>query len=86
MDDIFIKYEYGEFFTIDLHGKSINDAYAELTHAINSLDTNFQFVLVIHGYNSGISLKNFVRNQFIHKLVIEKINIDAGRTLLRLKR
>ncbi len=85
MDDIFIKYEYGDFCIVDLHGKSINDAQVELNHVINSVDVNYQYVLVVHGYNSGTSLKNYVRNQFKHNLVTEKINIDAGRTLLRLK-
>lgn len=85
MQDIYIELYYGKYVTIDLHGKTIAEAQAELLHAINSIDANLS-LLVVHGYHSGISLKNFVRENFKHPLIESKVNIDAGRTLIKLKR
>ena len=85
MQDMYIELYYGKYVTLDLHGKTIMEAEAELVHAINSLDANLS-LLVVHGYHSGTSLKNFVRDKFASPLIDEKINIDAGRTLIKLKR
>ena len=85
MQDMFIELHYGKYKTIDLHGMTIAEANAELIYALNSIDQGFS-LLVVHGYNSGTSLKNFVRDKFNHTRVDKKINIDAGRTLLKLKR
>lgn len=86
MTDLFIKLEYGKYFQLDLHGKSLQDAYSELIYTINSLDLSYKSILVVHGYHLGTALKDYVRNTFVHDEVIDKVNIDAGRTLLRLKR
>ena len=86
MDDMFIKLEYGDFVSLDLHGKTIEEARSELIYAIDSADLKYNGILVVHGFNSGTSLKNYVRDKFEHKLVDKKIKVDAGRTLLILKR
>lgn len=86
MDDLFIKLEYGKYYELDLHGKSIDDAYSELIYIINLLDLSYKSILVIHGYHLGTVLKDFIRLQFNNDSIFDKINIDAGRTLLRLKR
>ena len=80
--DGFIELKYGKYKELDLHGKSIQDAYGELVHCINSLDLDYRAILVIHGYNLGTSLKNYIRNTFACSMVKDKVNIDAGRTLL----
>lgn len=85
MQDIFIELYYGKYVTLDLHGKTIEEARAEILHAINTIDAGLS-LLVVHGYHSGTSLKTFVREEFEHKLVDKKIYIDAGRTLLVIKR
>ena len=86
MTDLFIKLEYGKYYQLDLHGKTLDDAYAELIYTINSLDLSYKSILVVHGYHLGTALKDYIRDKFTHDGVIEKVNIDAGRTLLRLKR
>lgn len=86
MTDLFIKLEYGKYFQLDLHGKTIDDAYAELIYTINSLDLSYKSILVVHGYHLGTTLKDYIRDKFSHDGIIGKVNIDAGRTLLRLKR
>ncbi|MBQ8468267.1 MAG: Smr/MutS family protein [Clostridia bacterium] len=84
--DGFIELEHGKYITLDLHGMSVQDAYGELIYAINNLDANCGSILVVHGFNLGTTLKNYIRNQFVHSAVVEKINIDAGRTLLKIKK
>lgn len=86
MIDMFIELEHGNYITLDLHGTSVEDARAQLLHAIDSADLTVNAILVVHGYNLGTKLKNFVRNDFLNDKVLQKINIDAGRTLLKLKR
>lgn len=86
MNDLFIKLEYGKYFELDLHGKTLEDAYAELIYTINSVDLSYKSILVVHGFNLGTVLKDYIRRDFISDAVTEKVNIDAGRTLLRLKR
>ena len=85
MTDLFIKLEYGKYFQLDLHGKSIQDSYAELIYTLNVLDLSYKSILVVHGYHAGTVLKDYIREKFTHDLVINKVNIDAGRTLLILK-
>lgn len=86
MTDLFIKLEYGKYYELDLHGKSLEDAQAELIYTINSVDLSYKSVLVVHGYHLGTVLKDYIRDKFNHDEVIKKVNIDAGRTLLVLKR
>ncbi len=86
MTDLFIKLEYGKYHELDLHGKTIQDAYSELIYAINSLDLSYKSILVVHGFHQGTVLKDYIREKFAHDGVVEKVNIDAGRTLLKLKR
>lgn len=86
MTDLFIKLEYGKYFQLDLHGKSLDDAYSELIYIIDSLDLSYKSILVVHGYHLGTALKDYIRDRFAHDGVVGKVNIDAGRTLLRLKR
>ena len=37
MQDMYIELYYGKYLTLDLHGKTILEAEAELVHAINSM-------------------------------------------------
>ena len=86
MTDLFIKLEYGKYYELDLHGKNVQDAYGELIYIINSLDLSYKSILVVHGYHLGTVLKDYVRDTFSHDGILQKVNIDAGRTLLLLKR
>lgn len=86
MTDLFIKLEYGKYHQLDLHGKTLEEAYSDLIYTINILDLSYKSILVVHGYHAGTVLKDFVREKFNHDAILEKVNIDAGRTLLRLKR
>ena len=55
-------------------------------HCSDSNITSYKSILVVHGYHLGTALKDYIRNTFNHDEIVDKVNIDAGRTLLRLKR
>ena len=81
-DDGFLELEFGKLYTLDLHGRTLDEARAELIYTLNSLDTCYKGVLVIHGYHSGTVLKNFVRDKFEHKNIYKKVKVDASRTVI----
>ena len=83
-DEPFLELEFGRLYTLDLHGKTLEEARAELVHAINSLDVFYKGILIIHGYHQGVVLKNFVRNKFEHKNILKKVKLDASRTIFLL--
>ena len=58
---------------------------AKLINAINSTDINIKCLVVIHGYHGGTVIKNLVRKEFQSDFIEEKINLDAGRTIYKLK-
>ena len=62
--------------------KTKEEALAEIVYTLNRLDNTYKGVLVIHGYHKGTVLKKFIRENFTHKSITSKINIDASRTLL----
>ena len=80
--DAFLELEYGKLCFLDLHGKTLEEAKAELVYTLSTVDSGYNGVVVIHGYHKGVVLKNYVRNTFTHKLLKKKINLDASRTLL----
>ena len=82
--DTFLELEYGKLYTLDLHGKTLDEARASLIHILGNIDTNYKGILVIHGYHKGRVLKDYIRNNFEHKMVYRKIKLDAARTILLL--
>ncbi len=85
-DELFLKLEYGKFYKVDLHGKSLAEAQSELIYLLGSLDISYKSILVVHGFHLGTAIRDFVRNKFSSNDIVEKVNVDAGQTLLRLRR
>lgn len=83
--DEFIEYYYGKYNVVDLHRLTKEEAKIELINAINNTDINIKCLVVIHGYHGGTVIKNLVRKEFESDYVEEKINLDAGRTIFKLK-
>ena len=83
--DTFLEYYYGKYKVVDLHTLTKEDAKIELINAINSADIDIKCLVVVHGYHGGTIIKNLVRKEFINDRVVEKINLDAGRTIYKLK-
>ena len=80
--DAFLELKYGKLAFLDLHGLTKEEARAALVLKLNRIDIDTKGIVVVHGYHQGIVLKNFVRNEFEHKNIKQKVNIDASRTLL----
>ena len=78
----FLEIKYGKIYELDVHGLSLEEAKAEILHTLNKIDVFIKGVLITHGYHKGTVLKDYIRNNFSHKWVYKKINIDASRTLL----
>ena len=83
--DTFLEYYYGKYKVVDLHTLTKEDAKIELLNAINSTDINIKCLVIVHGYHGGTVIKNLVRKEFQSDFIEEKINLDAGRTIYKLK-
>ena len=79
--DQFLELYYGKNKTIDLHNLSREDAKINLIYALENQDFDIDCLIVIHGYHGGTIIKKLVREEFQHKNIAEKINLDAGRTI-----
>ena len=84
--DTFLEYYYGKYKVVDLHTLTKEDAKIELLNAIHSADFDIDCLVIIHGYHGGTVIKKLVRNEFNSEYILEKINLDAGRTIYKLKK
>lgn len=82
MVDPFLKLEFGNIVELDIHGKTLEDARAELLFTLNSIDSDVDAILVIHGFNKGTILKNWLRTRFKDDRILKIVRPDAGVTLL----
>lgn len=83
--DEFLEFYYGKYKVVDLHTLTKEDAKIELLNAINTTDTDIKCLVIVHGYHGGTVIKNLVRKEFQSDFIDEKINLDAGRTIYKLK-
>lgn len=83
--DEFLGFYYGKYKVVDLHTLTKEDAKIELINAINCADIDIKCLIVVHGYHGGTVIKNLVRKEFKSDSILEKINLDAGRTIFKLK-
>ena len=84
--DTFLEFYYGKCKTVDLHELTKEDARIQLIHEINSVDADVDCLIIIHGYHGGTVIKKLVRKEFNSEFITEKINLDAGRTIYKLKK
>lgn len=83
--DKFLEYYYGKYVVVDLHNLTKEDAKINLIYAVEGVDSDIKSIVVVHGYHGGTIIKKLVRDEFVHPRVSEKINLDAGRTIYKLK-
>ena len=82
--DMFLKLKYGNIKEVDVHGKTLEDARAEVLYMLSSLDKGTDGLLIVHGYHSGTTLRDYFRHKFKDPRVIKIIDVSAGETLLLL--
>lgn len=74
------------FNQIDIHGCTVTEAKIKLDNFLNNLNPLISEVTIIHGYSSKI-LQQYVRKQYKHKKIFRKIlTINAGTTILIIKK
>lgn len=83
--DTFLEYYFGKYKVVDLHNLIKEDAKINLINAVEQVDSDIKCLVVVHGYHGGVVIKKLVRSEFQHPRVQEKINLDAGRTIYKLK-
>ena len=76
----------GNYAKIDLHGKTAIEAKIYLDQMLDSLPKGIVEVTISHGYRLGNVLQNFVRKNYRHKKIAQKmLSENPGETILKLK-
>lgn len=82
--EAFLELHYGKLFKLDLHGMILEEAKSELLNMLHHIDVCYKGILIVHGYHKGTVLKNYIRKEFEHRNVYEKVFVDASQTILLL--
>jgi DNA-nicking Smr family endonuclease len=78
---------YGTTMSIDLHGLTVEGAKNELNHTLSSCPPHVTEIEVIHGYREGNFLQQFVRRNYSHPKIKQKIiTMNNGMTTFLLKK
>lgn len=71
---------------IDIHGYTVAEAKQQLDHYLNHLPLSIHEITVIHGFQRGTVLQQFVRKNYRHpRLVRTMLSMNKGQTTLLLK-
>lgn len=84
--DKFLELYYGKYKQVDLHNLTKEEAKIELIYELENVDLDICSLVVVHGFKHGTTIKNLVRDEFNHKRIDKKVNLDAGRTIFLLKK
>lgn len=73
-------------YNFDVHGMSKDYLIKYLENLFKFLEKDTFDVCMIHGYNKGTVLRDYLRKDFNNKRVAEIQEFGAGRTILKLDR
>lgn len=77
---------HGLTIEVDLHGMTVREAERELSRILGAADKRIVEVVVIHGHTGGTALRDFVRKDFRHRRVTQRIlSMNPGVTSLMLR-
>lgn len=75
-------YNFNRRVTIDLHGMTVQQAEIELTRRITMLSDDVKQLTVIHGFNRGSRLLDFIRREYRHPRIKDvKYTDNYGETI-----
>lgn len=78
-------YSFKKRARIDIHGMTVRQAELELTKYLSLLNDDIEEVVVIHGFNKGSALLQFVRREFRHpKIYKVSFTDNYGETVFEL--
>lgn len=70
------------FQTIDIHGFTTKEAKAYLDQTLNKLPLGTRELTIIHGYQSGNVLQQYVRKSYKHEKIERKmLSMNQGETI-----
>ena len=71
---------------VDIHGLRVEDAEYRLRHLIDNAGAEVTEIVVIHGYNRGLALRDMVWNSLSHPRIqtrLRSLNEGQSRILLQ---
>lgn len=69
--------------TLDFHGYTREEVRVELDEILDNLINDYEALVVVHGYHYGQTLLKYVRKEYKHKRIKEKIfDQNPGITIL----
>jgi hypothetical protein len=71
-------------YNFDAHGMSVDAIQRYLNRLLGFIPAEIQDICVIHGYNNGTVLRDFLRSKYHHEKIVEVSDFGNGRTILRL--
>lgn len=76
----------GNQLEIDLHGLNKERASYMINDILDHVDDRIEEIVLIHGYNSGTVLKEYIRDVLDHERIREEIFDwnNGGRTILKI--
>ena len=79
---------FAKMLTIDIHGKYVEDALAEVREFVRRSPKEAEKIVVIHGYNRGTALRDALRTRLRSPRIrlIEPSFFNQGETYIWLKR
>lgn len=75
----------GSTMVLDIHGMTVQQAKKEILSILKNCPKNVKQIDVIHGYNSGKALQQYVRSIKHFKVDRSIIGLNEGKTILILK-
>ena len=76
---------HGFTMTLDIHGMTVQEAKKEIQSVLKSCPKNIKEIDVIHGFNGGTALQQYVRNLKHPKVERTILTMNKGQTTLLLK-
>ena len=72
--------------TVDLHGMEVLEAEAYMNSLLKKLSKDVDEIVVIHGFNNGNRLANWLRKKYSNKKIAQKIlTMNNGVTILKIR-
>ena len=79
----YTQFKKDEIIKVDLHKMSGSEAIRYLDFLVETVPDGIKEIMVIHGYHSGTTLLNIVRNSYNNKRIKNKyISLNQGVTSL----
>ncbi len=73
------------YYNFDVHGMTLSSFSKYLEILLRLIPKDDADVCIIHGYNNGTVLKNYLWNDLEDERIVDIQEFDYGRTIIKLK-